>query len=102
TAGGTLARQLMPAAFLFPIALGWLYVQGLRMDLFSGDFGLTAFVLLVVIVFNVLIWWSAVLIHRLDSERWRARDLIQRKNIQLQETARSERAAYEALKKAQN
>ncbi len=101
TAGGTLARQLMPAAFIFPVCLGWLRLAGERADLYTGDFGFSAFVLLVVVIFNVLIWWSAVLIHQLDAERWRVRDLIKEQNVQLEATARSEREAFDKLKQAQ-
>ena len=59
TAGGAIARRLLPAAFILPIVLGWLRLTGERRGWFSSEFGLTLFVLALIVLFNLLIWWIA-------------------------------------------
>jgi two-component system, sensor histidine kinase and response regulator len=100
TAGGALARLLLPAAFAVPLLLGYLQLWGERAGLYTTDFGLSLFALGNIIVFNLLIWWYAGVVHRADVDRHRAAAALHEKHRQLEESVRSEREAHAALKKS--
>jgi PAS domain S-box-containing protein len=67
--GGLLARRLLPAAFLIPLATGLLQLQGQLKGFYDTAFGLTLFTVVNVVVFAFLIWRSAQILNRLDVER---------------------------------
>lgn len=69
TVGGSVARRLLPAAFLLPILLGYFRLVGERRGWFSADFGLTLVVLGLIILFNLLIWWNAQIQRKVDRRR---------------------------------
>lgn len=69
---GIALRYLLPAAIVVPIGAGWLRLQGERAGLYGFEFGLALFALANVVVFMVLIGWSARVLHRVDTERARA------------------------------
>jgi PAS domain S-box-containing protein len=71
-AGGTLARRLLPAAFLIPLALGWLSLQGQRAGAYGREFGAAAYTVGGIVLFVALIWTSARSLHRSDLRRARA------------------------------
>ncbi|MBT7587637.1 MAG: response regulator [Gemmatimonadetes bacterium] len=99
TAGGVMARRLLPASFAIPMALDWMRMQG---EVFYGyEFGLSLFTLLNILAFNVLIWWNASSLSRVDAERQRSEEQLQEQHRLLEETARSEHKAMMALEKTQ-
>jgi two-component system NtrC family sensor kinase len=102
TLGGVVARRLLPAAFLLPLILGWLYLMGVRHLVFSNEFGLSLLVLGIIVILNTLIWWSAQILRRTDARRREAEQLLQSQYRLLDEAARSEREAHAALKSAQS
>lgn len=63
TAGGAIARRLLPAALLVPLAVGWLRLQAQRAGWVDTESGLSLFALVSVAVFGGLVWRSA---RRLD------------------------------------
>lgn len=69
SAGGAMARRLLPAAILLPAALGWLRLTGERMGFYNGEVGVALFVVSVMLVFSILIWWNARALFRTDIER---------------------------------
>ncbi len=69
SAGGAMARRLLPAAILAPVVLGWLRLQGERAGWYEFEFGLALFALSNVAVFIFLIGWNARVLARLDVER---------------------------------
>lgn len=87
TAGGLMARRLLPAAFLIPIVLGWVQFQGERLGLYGVEFGHSLFVVCNVIAFNILIWWNARSIGQIDAERTRIAHELHRQNALLEKTA---------------
>ena len=87
TAGGIMARRLLPAAFLIPIILGWLQFQGERAGFYGVEFGHSIFVVCNVIAFNILIWWNARSIGQIDAERTRIAHELHRQNALLEQTA---------------
>ena len=86
TAGGLMARRLLPAAFLIPIILGWLQFQGERAGFYGVEFGHSIFVVCNVIAFNILIWWNARSIGQIDAERTRIAHELHRQNALLEQT----------------
>ncbi|MCY3770479.1 MAG: response regulator [Gemmatimonadetes bacterium] len=87
TAGGLMARRLLPAAFLIPIVLGWVQFQGERAGFYGVEFGHSLFVVCNVIAFNILIWWNARSIGQIDAERTRIAHELHRQNALLEQTA---------------
>ena len=71
-AGGALARRLLPGAVLIPAAVGWLRWLGQRQGVFDQVTGLSLFVLVNILIFTVLVWWTAASLDRVDRERRRA------------------------------
>jgi PAS domain S-box-containing protein len=69
TAGGVVARRLLPAALLIPLVVGLLALQGQRRDLYDIPFMMTLFTLTNVVIFVALIWWNASSLRRLDEQR---------------------------------
>jgi PAS domain S-box-containing protein len=69
TAGGVVARRLLPAALLIPLVVGMLALKGQRRDLYEIPFMMTLFTLTNVVIFVALIWWNASSLRRLDEQR---------------------------------
>jgi signal transduction histidine kinase len=102
TAGGIVARRLLPAAFAVPLVLSWLRIRSREMGLLSEQMGLSLFALGNIVAFNLLVWWNARMLYRMDERRREAEEQLQLKNQLLEETVRSERAAIRALEQAQS
>ena len=71
SAGGTMARVLLPAAILIPSALGWLIVQGQGIGLYRGESGEALFAVGNIVIFISVVCWSArgLFLAGLESER---------------------------------
>jgi signal transduction histidine kinase/CheY-like chemotaxis protein/HPt (histidine-containing phosphotransfer) domain-containing protein len=99
TAGGMMARRLLPAAFFIPLVLGWLrrlfYSDPGRFEL-----GWSLFALGNIAAFNLLILWNARLLFRLDKGRRRAEKQLQEKNLLLERAAHELQAAKEQAERA--
>ena len=78
TAGGMMARRLLPAAFAIPLVVGWILFQGQVTGRFSFEFGLILFALINIVAFNILIWWNARSLAHLDAERRRSQEALVR------------------------
>jgi signal transduction histidine kinase len=72
-AGAVLARRLLVAAILVPLALGWVWLVGRRREWFSRETGVALFVVLTAASFVALVLRSALAVRRTDRERERAR-----------------------------
>jgi diguanylate cyclase (GGDEF)-like protein len=70
--GGTMARLLLPAAVLVPVAMGWLPLLGTRSGLYGPEVGVSMFVIGTVLLLGALIWWNATIIYRADLSRRQA------------------------------
>jgi signal transduction histidine kinase len=70
--GGVVARRLLPAAILVPLALGWLRLRGEQVGLYGTELGVSLITFANMAVIAALVWWSARLIYRIDRERRRA------------------------------
>jgi PAS domain S-box-containing protein len=76
TVGGAVARRLLPAAFILPVVLGYVRLLGERHDVFSAEFGLTLFVLALIVLFNGMVWWNAQIQRRIDQRRKLVEDAL--------------------------
>ncbi|HZN68806.1 MAG TPA: ATP-binding protein [Tepidisphaeraceae bacterium] len=76
TAGGVVARRLLPAALVIPLVVGLLTLLGERRGFYFSDYGLTLFTLANVLIFVGLIWWNATFLHRLDQQRLRTEEVL--------------------------
>jgi two-component system NtrC family sensor kinase len=76
TLGGTMARRLVPAALVAPLLIGWLILRGARIGFYDPESGLALFVLANVIVFNLVVWWSARVVHASDTHRRLSQDVL--------------------------
>lgn len=72
TAGGVVARRLVPFALVIPIVLGWLRLEGQRMGWYGTEEGVALLALSNIVVFGALIWANAAGLHRSESERKQA------------------------------
>jgi PAS domain S-box-containing protein len=72
TAGGVVARRLVPVALVIPLVLGWVRLEAERRGLFESAVGVMLFALAIVATFLTLIWLIARALYRLDIERARA------------------------------
>ena len=99
TEGGSVARRLLPAAFVIPLVLDWVRMQGEA--LYGYEFGLSLFTLLNILAFALLIWWNAASLSRVDAERRRSEEQLQEQYRLTAATAHSEHEALLALEESQ-
>jgi diguanylate cyclase (GGDEF)-like protein/PAS domain S-box-containing protein len=64
-AAGVINRRLLPAALLVPALIGWGYLQGERLGMYDGVFALVLVATTNVVVFSLLVWWSATGVRRM-------------------------------------
>jgi PAS domain S-box-containing protein len=76
TAGGVVARRLVPVAIAIPLGMGFVRLQAERLGLVSSEVGVMLFALSIVVVFLSLVWWIARSLYRLDLKRARAEAAI--------------------------
>ena len=86
TAGGVVARRLLPAAVLIPLLVGILTLQGERKGMYGTAFLMTLFTLTNVVIFVALIWWNASSLRHLDEQRKK-----------VEQTLREAEAVYHSL-----
>jgi PAS domain S-box-containing protein len=72
SAGSLVARRMLPPAIILPILLGWLRTLGRNARLFGMGFGTAAFVVLIIVLFAALIWWTVAALDRLELKRKQA------------------------------
>jgi PAS domain S-box-containing protein len=71
-AGGLIARRLLPAALLIPLALGTLRFWGQRADLFATETGVALFIVSNMVIFAALSLWMTWALNRMERGRQRA------------------------------
>ena len=69
TAGGIVARRLLPLAVLLPAGLGAFILEAGRRGSFDTNFAAFMHVTIVILLLLGLIWWMARLLYRVDTER---------------------------------
>ncbi|HSE05223.1 MAG TPA: PAS domain S-box protein, partial [Methylomirabilota bacterium] len=89
TAGGTVARWLLPATVLGPFLVGALALAGARAGHYGFDFTLALVTVANVSLFAALTWLLAVRLHRTDVRRVEAEAGLRRINAELEERVRA-------------
>jgi PAS domain S-box-containing protein len=69
TAGGWLARRLLPASFATPFVLGWIRLRLQHAGLYETETGVALFVIGVVSILSAVIWLSARMLDRAETAR---------------------------------
>src|SRR6185295_15145231 len=72
SAGGFMLRRLVLAVIGVPSILGWLNVAGTEAGLYTREFGIALLVSANMVVFMIVIWRNAQLLHVTDVERQKA------------------------------
>jgi PAS domain S-box-containing protein len=86
TAGGLMARRLLPFALIAPFLIGWFRIVGEHQDYFSSEFGVALVALTYMTLFSALILRVAQALSRSDERSAEAEAQRQRKQHQLIET----------------
>jgi len=69
SAGGLVARRILPAAIVFPTTFGWLNVMLLETDLVQPNLGSALVAGIDIIAVGGILWWSAWSLFRIDAQR---------------------------------
>ena len=69
TAGGHMARRLLPTLVVFVFVLGWLRLAGQDEGLYDRRFGTALRVLVEMTACTALVYWNARALHRIDLAR---------------------------------
>ena len=83
--GGSMARRLLPGVILLPAILGWLHLQGQRLNYYTSEFGVAVYTVLSMAVLSALVCSGAVLLFRSDIARTRADRRLRREHEMLEE-----------------
>jgi len=89
-AAGVLTRRLLPAALFAPIILGLIRLAGESAGIYESEFGASLFAVVSILIFVLLVLWSARALRDSDKERV---DLLL---LEQQARAHAERARNEA------
>ena len=87
TAGGAMARRLLPLAFGLPLVLGWLRLEGEREGLYPTAFGTGTYAVSNVMIFVAAIIWYAATLSRSDAKRVHTERELKRSNEELERFA---------------
>lgn len=84
SAGGAMARRLLPAAILVPAILGWLRLEGQRLGFYDAEFGAALYTVTNMLVFAAIVCCNALSLFRTDSERTKAEQRLRRAHDELE------------------
>ncbi|MFY9611783.1 MAG: PAS domain S-box protein, partial [Blastocatellia bacterium] len=76
SAGGFMLRRLILAVIGLPSILGWLNVAGTEAGLYGREFGVALLVAANMVVFMIVIWRNAQLLHVMDVDRQQAQKAL--------------------------
>lgn len=86
SAGGVMARRLIPAAFLVPIMVGWGRLVGEKAGYYDAAMGVDLFAILDMAIFLVLIFLSAMVLNWSDSQRAQQSKVLRETQARLKST----------------
>jgi hypothetical protein len=78
SAGGVVVRRLLPTVLILSVTFGWLRLKGEQAGLYGSEFGVTLMVLSGLVVFLVVVTWTARLLYRTDTERKHAEETLRK------------------------
>lgn len=83
TAGGVLARRLLPLAILAPLLVGWLHIQADRRGILDPELGVAIVQLTFIILFSTFILRTADVLRRGEDRRLAAEEALSARETQL-------------------
>jgi len=95
TAGGLMARRLLPVAILVPVILDGLVIHARKAGAFDEAFGSSVRVNVTIAIFFGFIAWNARAIHRVDLRRERVEADLRRARSELEDRVRERTAELE-------
>jgi signal transduction histidine kinase len=98
--GSVMARRILPLALILPFIIGWFRLQGERAGLYGTEFGLALFAACNVVIFTLLIWWTARSMNRVDEARNLINEQLLKTNAILERESVQRRRAEQALPEA--
>jgi PAS domain S-box-containing protein len=87
SAGGTMARRLLPSAVVVPVVLGWLTLQGEKAGCYRWEIGEAMFVVASILIFTLLVCWSATGLFRADLGREKAEESLRKSEARYERIA---------------
>jgi PAS domain S-box-containing protein len=96
SAGGRMARRLLPAAVGIPALLGWLRVLGENARIYDTALGIALLVVLTIAFLTALVWYNAWWLNRNDLQRQQIELQFQDAKDAAEASARQARAIVEA------
>jgi PAS domain S-box-containing protein len=82
-AGGAMARRMLPALLLLPLAIGWLRIYGERQHFFASELGVALVAVTYTICFLGLMWFNARGVNRTDHGRFQAEESLRQSEQRL-------------------
>src|ERR1017187_1843149 len=76
TAGGVLARRILPVALLAPLLLGWLRIEGEQLGLYGPGLGGALYAVSDAIILTAILLGTAAALMRADEKRRRSEDVL--------------------------
>jgi PAS domain S-box-containing protein len=74
TAGGIMARRLLPAMIVIPLILGWVRLSGQRAGYYGTEFGTSLLTVSIVLIFGFLVWKISDALNRMEVGRRQAEE----------------------------
>lgn len=74
---GMMARRLLPAVIALPVVIGWLRLEGQRLELYENELGVALMAVAHILILTTLVWWSSFQLFRIDDRRRRAETQLQ-------------------------
>lgn len=74
SAGGLMARRLLPAIIGVPLLVGWFWLAGERAGLYNSSSGISLMVVSNILIFGILVWANAGALDRMELERKRTEE----------------------------
>jgi signal transduction histidine kinase len=99
TAGGMLARRLIPLAILLPIFLGALRLVGEKAGWYETKFGAAHAATAFIVLFLAAVWWTARIVFRVDTDRKIAEERARHLNAELEQRVADRTAELDSLNK---
>lgn len=97
SSGGILVRLLLPSTIVVIIVLGWLRLDGERHGLYTAEVGVALYTGAVILIFMVLVGWTARSLHGVDLRRRQTEEQVTELNRDLARHAAELEAANKEL-----